>query len=83
MDIMYDLRTTNDALLSSKQNEIMQKLTVISFITFPLSVIAGVFGLSSNYVPLMDKPSGFYIVIGIMAIISITMYLTFKKKGWF
>lgn len=83
MDIMYDLRKTNDALLSSKQNEIMQKLTVISFITFPLSVIAGIFGLSSNYVPLMDKPSGFYTVIGIMALISITMYLAFKKKGWF
>jgi LPXTG-motif cell wall-anchored protein len=31
----------------------------------------------------MDKPSGFYTVIGIMALISIIMYLAFKKKGWF
>ncbi|MEZ4200816.1 MAG: CorA family divalent cation transporter, partial [Candidatus Paceibacterota bacterium] len=35
--VLEDLRDTNNALLSTKQNEVMKILTIMAFITFPLT----------------------------------------------
>ena len=38
-ELLNDLRETNDSLLSTKQNEIMQTLTIIASIIFPLELV--------------------------------------------
>jgi len=49
--IIQSLCQTNESLLSNKVSEIMKILTIVSFITFPLSVITGFFGMNvfANY----------------------------------
>ena len=49
-EIVGDLRTTNDSLLSTKTNEVMKVLTILAFITFPLSLIASIFGMNIDVV---------------------------------
>jgi len=39
-DLLIDLRETNDSLLSAKTNKTMRILTIMSFTTFPLTLIA-------------------------------------------
>lgn len=39
-ETLAELQKTNDSLLSTKQNSIMKNLTIVSFITFPLLLLA-------------------------------------------
>ena len=80
-DSLDELRATNDSLLTTKQNETVQKLTVVAFVFLPLSFIAAVFGMSVP-VPLVQTPGGFWIVVCGMVILALACFAYFKKKGW-
>ncbi|MBI3573700.1 magnesium transporter CorA family protein [Candidatus Kaiserbacteria bacterium] len=82
-DTIAELRDTNNALLSTRQNEIMKNLTVMTFVTAPLAVVTGIFGMSLRSIPLADNPNAFWIVLGIMAILFSLLVTYFKKKKWF
>ncbi len=81
-DTFYDIRQTNESLLSIKTNETMRVLTATAFIFFPLTLISGVFGMSTTFVPLMNEPSGFFIVLVFMAVVVLGMFYIAKRKEW-
>lgn len=81
-DMLDELRETNNSILSTKQNEIMKVLTILAFITFPLSLIASIFGMNTTFVPIVGLSYDFWIVIGIMLFISLAMFAYFKYKKW-
>lgn len=81
-EILGDLRTTNDSLLSTKTNEIMKVLTITTFSILPATLIGQIFGLSSPYVPLMNKPGGFWIVVSTMIMMILFTFFFFRKKRW-
>jgi magnesium transporter len=82
-DSVLELRETNNALLSSKQNEIMKILTIMAFVTFPLSLIATIFGMNTVDMPLIGQDNDFWIIISIMFIATIGFFTFFKYKKWF
>ncbi|MCI0620018.1 magnesium transporter CorA family protein [Candidatus Wolfebacteria bacterium] len=81
-DFLRDLRSTNDSLLSTKQNEVMKTLTIMASITFPLSLVASVFGMNTGYLPFAGSRGDFWIVIGMMAILTAVFFWFFKYKKW-
>lgn len=81
-DTLTELRETNDSLLSTKSNETMKFLTIMAFVTFPLSLITSIFGMQTKYLPIVGLTGDFWIIIGIMATATIIMFAFFKKKGW-
>lgn len=81
-DILAELRKTNDSLLSTKQNEIMKTLTIMAFVTFPLTLISSIFGMNTSWLPLVGTPGDFWIITGIMLGLAVTFFLYFKHKKW-
>ena len=81
-ELVVELRETNDSLLSAKQNEITQVLTTVAFITFPLSLVAEIFSMSTIHNPIIGLPNDFGIVMSIMAGMGIAMIGFFKYKKW-
>jgi magnesium transporter len=81
-DYLNELRTTNDSLLSTKQNEIMKTLTVVNFIILPLSLITGMFGMSTDNNPIVGHPFDFWIIALIMLGLTIISTTIFKRKNW-
>lgn len=81
-EILSDLRQTNDSLLSTKTNEIMKILTVTAFTVLPATLIGQVFGMSTNYIPLMNDPNGFWLVLAIMILVASSTFLFFRHKKW-
>jgi magnesium transporter len=79
---LQELRDTNDSLLSTKQNEIMKALTVMAFVTYPLALIAAVFGMNTEHTPFVDGQYGFLIILGIMVSAALTFFAYFKYKRW-
>jgi magnesium transporter len=77
------LHQTNESRISFKLSDIMRILTVISVITFPVTLLATVFGMNAiESMPLIENPYGFWYIIGLMVIIITIMIAFFKKKGW-
>jgi len=82
-EMLDALEATNTSLVSFKLNNIMRTLTMFSVIIFPLTLFATLFAMDTKGgMPFVDSPFGFWIVIGIMAIITLIMLLFFKKEKW-
>lgn len=80
--VTRELRITNDSLLSSSQNEIMKTLTVLAFTAVPLTLVASLFGMNIEAMPIVHSPHAFWMVLGIMAIVGLSFFLFFRIKRW-
>lgn len=81
-DYSNELRRTNDSLLTTKQNEIMKVLTIMAFVTFPLSLLTGIFGMNTLYTPLIGLENDFWFIMAGMILLTISMFIYFKFKKW-
>lgn len=77
-----ELRETNDSLLNSNQNEIIKRLTVITFAAFPLTIITGTFGMNSQNIPFTNLPYFFPLVVCVMIFAAGSLLLYFRHKKW-
>lgn len=68
--------------VSNRLNSVMKILTIITTIFMPLSFLAGLYGMNFVYMPGIDSPIGFDMMVGVMAMVFIGMLLFFRKKGW-
>ncbi|WP_102345085.1 magnesium/cobalt transporter CorA [Bacillus sp. Marseille-P3661] len=82
-EITMDIRDSYISLTSHKTNKIMQVLTIITSIFAPLTFIAGIYGMNFEYMPELTWRYGYFIALAIMGVLSISMYMWFKKMGWF
>ncbi len=81
-ETLLDLRDTNDSLLTTHTNEIMKFLTIVAFITFPLALIASIFGMNTSLPSFVGQENDFWIVMGIMATATLSMFIFFRYKHW-
>ena len=81
-EFLNELRETNDSLLSTKQNEIMKNLTVVTFTVLPLSLIAALFGMNTVATPIVGQEGDFILVILLMIVVTTAISLYFKYKNW-
>jgi magnesium transporter len=72
------LENTNQSLLSSKINEVMRTLTLLSALFLPLGVVASIW----YYMPLARGLQSLAILIGTMLSSSFMLFLFFRKKRW-
>ena len=79
IDVLND---TNESLLNDRMSEIMKTLTIFSVIVFPLTLLAAIFGMNAKYMPFVDDPYGFWVILAIMFIGSLGMLAFFSRKRW-
>ncbi|MBK5897959.1 magnesium transporter CorA family protein [Catonella massiliensis] len=68
--------------LSVKQNRIMTVLTVVTTIIMPLTLVTGWYGMNFKYMPELDSPLAYPIVIGVVILMAVSGIIYFKKKKW-
>ena len=69
--------------LETKQNKVMTVLTVVSTIFMPLTLIVGWYGMNFKYMPELDLPVAYPIVIIVCVLIAVGSIIFFKKKKFF
>jgi len=82
LDTVFELRETNNSLVSTKQNEDMRALTVIALIALPLTLLASLLQIDTVSRPIIGIQGDFWIVLGLMAGLATILYILFKKKRW-
>jgi magnesium transporter len=70
------------SMISNKMNEVMKVLTIIATIFIPLSFVAGVYGMNFKYMPELEWHWGYFMVLGVMVVIAISLLGYFKRKRW-
>jgi len=69
--------------ISFKMNQVMQVLTIITTIFVPLSFLVGLYGMNFEYIPELQYRYGYFVLLGLMLLISIGLIGYFKKQNWF
>ena len=67
---------------SNRTNDIMRTLTALTAVFLPLNLIAGIFGMNFDFIPLIHKADGFWWAMGSMAVIALTLVLLFWRKRY-
>jgi Mg2+ and Co2+ transporter CorA len=70
------------AAMAHKTSEIMRTLTVITALFMPLTLITGIFGMNFVEMPLLHDKEGFWISIGIMAVIVVVLLMLFRRRHY-
>ncbi len=78
-----NLMELNHSTISTKMNEVMQVLTVVTTIFIPITFIAGIYGMNFENMPETQWPNGYYYVLGFMLLIGLSMVAYMKKRKWF
>ena len=66
----------------NRTNDIMRTLTVLTAVFLPLNLIAGIFGMNFDFIPLLHLQSGFWWAMGAMAVIAVSMAVVFWRKRY-
>jgi magnesium transporter len=76
---MLDIYLSN---LSQRMNEIMKFLTIVATIFVPLTFIASIYGMNFQHMPELQWQWGYYVILGVMALIAMLMIYYFIRKEW-
>lgn len=80
-EVLASLADTNDALASYRTNAVIRILTIISVVILPLTLIAGLYGMNVR-LPFGEHPYAFWIMVGMMTVVTVAMLLVFRYRRW-
>lgn len=81
-DICGDLINGYMSVTSHQLNATMRVLTVITALFVPLTFLAGIYGMNFEYIPELKAENGYFILLGVMFVITLVLLVLFKKKRW-
>jgi len=67
---------------SHRTNDIMRTLTVLTAIFLPLNLIAGIFGMNFDAIPLIHNATGFWWTMAAMAATAVALTVYFWRKRY-
>jgi magnesium transporter len=68
--------------VGNRTNDIMRTLTALTAIFLPLNLIAGIFGMNFEFLPVVHSPVGVWWTLGAMAGIALVMGVVFWRKRY-
>jgi magnesium transporter len=60
----------------------MKRLTIVTAMLAPLTVITGVYGMNFDFMPELKWRLGYVWALGLMVGVSVGLFWFFRKKGW-
>ena len=67
---------------SNRTNDIMRTLTALTAVFLPLNLIAGIFGMNFEFIPLVHRETGFWWAMGTMGVIALGLIVVFWRKQY-
>jgi magnesium transporter len=80
-EVVEALESTNESVISHRQNDVLRVLTIFSVVLLPLTLISGIFGMNVLF-PGEHTHTAFWVIVGLMIGTIISMVAFFKYKRW-
>ncbi|MCG2712248.1 MAG: magnesium/cobalt transporter CorA [Candidatus Omnitrophica bacterium] len=68
--------------VSNRMNEIMKVLTIFAAIFIPLTFMAGIYGMNFEFMPELKWKYGYFVLLGLMAVVGFGLLFHFRRKKW-
>lgn len=81
-DLIGNLREAYQLSLANRTNDIMRMFTALTTIFMPLTIITGIYGMNFDFMPELHWRYGYFVILGVMITVGLSMYLLFRKKDW-
>ena len=81
-ELVTSLLEAQFSMQSNRMNEIMKRLTIISTIMLPLSLVAGIYGMNFKHMPELEWLWGYPAALCLMLTIGISIVTWFRVKRW-
>ncbi|MBS1157103.1 MAG: corA [Proteobacteria bacterium] len=81
-EIVTAAQETCLSLQSQHMNIQMRRLTALTAVFMPLSLIAGIYGMNFEFMPELHWPMGYYAVLGGMGVIGLVLGWIFWRRKW-
>jgi magnesium transporter len=70
------------AATSTRTNEVIRLLTLITAIFMPLNLITGIYGMNFDFIPGLHSPAGFWISLATMVSVVVFLVSFFRWRRW-
>lgn len=80
-EVVEGLESTNESVISHRQNDVLRVLTTFSAILLPLTLIASVFGMNVDF-PGFGSAAAFWVIVAAMVAVGATLLGFFRWKRW-
>jgi magnesium transporter len=80
-EVVDGLESTNESVISHRQNDVLRVLTIFSVILLPLTLISGIFGMNVAF-PGFDSHAAFWVIVALMVVVIAGMVGFFRHKRW-
>jgi magnesium transporter len=81
-ELLQNILSVNLTLASLAQNEEVKKISAWAAILFAPTLIGTVYGMNFRYMPELHWLLGYPFALLLMGLVSLTLYLVFKRRGW-
>lgn len=81
-DTLTSVIETSGLLEQQRQGVITRQLAAWAAILAVPTAIAGIYGMNFDIMPELRWEYGYYVVVGVMATICLSLYVRFKRAGW-
>jgi magnesium transporter len=80
-EVVEALEDTNESVLSHRVNDVLRVLTAFSVVILPLTLIASLWGMNVG-VPGEGSKAAFWVIVGAMVALLVSMLSYFRHRGW-
>jgi magnesium transporter len=80
-EVVEGLESTNESVISHRQNDVLRILTVFSATLLPLTLLASVFGMNVDF-PGFGTAHAFWVIVAVMVAVGGTLLGFFRLKRW-
>ncbi|QEM80783.1 magnesium transporter CorA family protein [Halomonas binhaiensis] len=70
------------SLSSHELNNTMRLLTLLTAIFVPLGFLAGLYGMNFDYMPELHYRWGYFVLLGVMGTLIVTLLVVFRRMRW-
>ena len=81
-ELLQSILSVNLTLASLTQNEEVKKISAWAAILFAPTLIGTIYGMNFSHMPELNWFFGYPFALVLMALISLMLYLVFKRRGW-
>jgi magnesium transporter len=81
-DVLTSAMEVYLTVVSNRTNEVVKVLTVFSIVLMTVSLLAGIYGMNFEVIPMAKEPWGFWALVGIMAATVGGLLLFFRRRRW-
>lgn len=81
-EVLNSVMETSTLIEQQRQSEITRQLAAWAAILAVPTAIAGIYGMNFDNMPELRMKYAYFIVLGVIGAICITLYIRFKRIGW-